>query len=85
MPQIRLSLFTIGAYTHIRQQYRDYVIGVKREFRRVSRHEVCFQSHPWLVSSLFTPSLYAPFWNPLDVINLADMHIDSGYLVVVTK
>ena len=24
-------------YTHTRQQYRDYVIGVKREFRRVSK------------------------------------------------
>ena len=23
-------------------------------------HEMCFQSHPWLVSSLFIPSLYAP-------------------------
>ena len=23
-------------------------------------------ANPWLVSSLFTPSLYAPFWNPLD-------------------
>ena len=47
-------------FTH---QYRDYVIGVKREFYNRQIHEAYFKSHPWLVSS---PSLYAPFWNSLD-------------------
>ena len=31
---------------------------------------MCLQSHPWLVSSLFTPSLYASFWNSLDFFSL---------------
>ena len=48
LPGVCVSISVNSLYASPRQKYRDYVVSVKREFRRVSQLAMCFQSHPWL-------------------------------------